>query len=261
MWMSLEERARITICKCKVKNECRFRIYCAKLKDEETWKIKSLELKHICSHQIHNSKLSSQYLAERYLEDWRDDPCMRLSAFRNRARREIGVEINYYIAYYSRDKAMKMIYGDAKAEYSRVWDYAATIIKYNPGSTAKVKIAGIDTPKPVFHRLYICLQACKEGFVAGCRSIPGVDGAHLRGPYPGILLTAAGKDGNQNIFPVAWAIVETENSETWTWFLSLLKEDLRSVASSVTWVHEKEDPTYMSDRQKAKLYSFCYVVG
>ena len=33
-------------------------------------------------------------------------------------------------------------------EYERVWDYAATIRKYNPGSTSIVKVTGIETGKP-----------------------------------------------------------------------------------------------------------------
>ena len=74
--------------------------------------------------------------------------------------------------------------------------------------------------------MYISLQPVKEGFMAGCRPILGVDAAHLRGLYPGILLTAVGMDGNNNIFPVAWTVIETENKETWTWFLKLLVDDL-----------------------------------
>ncbi|XP_021849546.1 uncharacterized protein [Spinacia oleracea] len=116
--------------------------------------------------------------------------------------------------------------------------------------------------------MYICLQPCKEGFMGGCRPILGVDGCHLRGPYPGILLTAVGKDGNNNIFPVAWAVVETENADTWTWFLELLVKDIEPVKDAVTWVHEREeemdddnaDVTYMSDRQKGLLEAFRIVV-
>ena len=147
--------------------------------------------------------------------------------------------------------AMKMIFGDASEEYSRVWDYAEAIRLYNPGSTAIVKCIGIDKPPPLFQRLYICLPACKEGFVAGCRPIIGVDGAHLKGQFPGILLTAVGKDGNNNIFPIAWAVVETENVDTWTWFLNLLVEDIRSVVPSSSCAHNGVEAfTFMSDRQK-----------
>ncbi|XP_057516149.1 uncharacterized protein LOC130797526 [Amaranthus tricolor] len=173
--------------------------------------------------------------------DWRENPNWELKAFKKRVNRELGCEVN--------------------EEYSRVWDYAEAIRRFNPGSTAIVKCIGIDTPPPLFQRMYICLPACKEGFVAGCRPIICVDGAHLKGQFPGVLLTAVGKDGNNNIFPVAWAVVETENVETWTWFLNLLVEDLKSVSSSSSWVQAGcEDFTFMSDRQKGLIEALNAVV-
>ncbi|CAB4309835.1 unnamed protein product [Prunus armeniaca] len=33
---------------------------------------------------------------------------------------------------------------------------------------------------PLFERLYVCLDACKKDFLAGCRPIIGVDGCHLK---------------------------------------------------------------------------------
>lgn len=247
----LWKHGRIMQCVCGSKNKCRFKVHCRKLKNELSWQIKSLRLTHICEHQTKNPKCTSQYLAERYLEDWRDDPTWKIKAFIKRVRRELGIEVGYYKAYYARVRALKMIFGDATLEYARVWDYAATVIKYNPGSTCVVKVDSQEGEQPLFQRLYVCFQSCKEGFISGCRPILGVDGAHLKGPYPGILLTAVGKDGNNNIFPVAWAVVEVENSETWAWFLELVRADIASVAESVTWVHEQDELTYMSDRQKA----------
>lgn len=246
------KRARIVKCTCNSKSKCRFRIHCRKLKGEDTWQIKSLRLKHlkVCSWQNNNSKITSQNLAERYLEDWRVDPNWKLEFFIKRAERECKTKLGYHKAYYAKKRALKMIFGDSDKEYEKVWDYAAAIRKYNPGSTAVVKVTGVENQRPQFQRMYVCLKACKEGFIAGCRPILGVDGAHLKGGYPGILLTAVGKDGNNNIFPVAWAVVEIENAETWAWFLQLLREDLASVADAVTWVHEQDEVTMMSDRQK-----------
>ena len=87
--------------------------------------------------------------------------------------------------------------------------------------------------------------------MAGCRPILGVDGAHLEGQFSAILLTTVGK--NENIFLVAYAVVETDNEETWTWFLQLLNEDLKSIASSTSWVEERrESITFISDRQKVQ---------
>ncbi|XP_047949661.1 uncharacterized protein LOC125195566 [Salvia hispanica] len=45
---------------------------------------------------------------------------------------------------------------------------------------------------------------------------------HLKGQGKGILLTAIGLDPNDQIFPVAYGVVAIENTDTWSWFLSLL---------------------------------------
>ncbi|XP_057535392.1 uncharacterized protein LOC130813573 [Amaranthus tricolor] len=216
---------------------------------------------HTCGHQHINNKVTALYLAEKYIEDWRENPNWDLRAFMKRVNREIGCEVKYCKCYMAKRIAKKMIVGDASEEYSRVWDYAEAIRRFNPGSTAIVKCIGIETPPPLFQRMYICLPACKEGFVAGCRPIIGVDGAHLKGEFPGVLLTAVGKDGNNNIFPVAWAVVETENVETWTWFLNLLVEYLKSVSPSSSCARAGcEDFTFMSDRQKGLIEALNSVV-
>ncbi|GJZ78477.1 hypothetical protein Tco_0643314 [Tanacetum coccineum] len=35
-----------------------------------------------------------------------------------------------------------------------------------------------------------------------------------------------GKDANNQMYPIAWAVVKVENNKNWCWFLSLLQEDL-----------------------------------
>ncbi|XP_019173411.1 PREDICTED: uncharacterized protein LOC109168986 [Ipomoea nil] len=82
----------------------------------------------------------------------------------------------------------------------------------------------------------------KKGFLAGCRKFIGLDGCFLKGKLKGEILTAVGRDGNNQMYPIAWAVVEIENSSSWRWFLKLLKTDLDIVDSS-EW-------TLMSDQQK-----------
>ncbi|CAN1122798.1 hypothetical protein LINPERHAP2_LOCUS1525 [Linum perenne] len=41
-----------------------------------------------------------------------------------------------------------------------------------------------------------------------------------------MLLAAVGKDGNNQVYPIAWAVVEGENTSSWTWFIQTLKEEL-----------------------------------
>lgn len=110
------------------------------------------------------------------------------------------------------------------------------------------------TIKPVFKRMYICLAAMKASFRGGCRPVVGVDGCHLKGCFPGILLVAVAKDGNNTIYPIAWAVVETENKESWAWFFDLLLNDLE--------FYDGEGLTIMSDRQKvyANLHILLFMM-
>ncbi|WVZ12836.1 hypothetical protein V8G54_017366 [Vigna mungo] len=63
------------------------------------------------------------------------------------------------------------------------------------------------------------------------------------GKYGGQLLTAVGRDGNDQMLPIANVVVEVENKESWTWFLEHLIEDLGGEAVCVGC-------TFISDQQK-----------
>lgn len=99
-----------------------------------------------------------------------------------------------------------------------------------------------------FERLYVCLQACKEGFKAGCRPVVGVDGCHLKGPHSGVLLAAIGIDANNCMFHVAYAVVEGETKKSWTWFFQSVQQDL-GIYDQPMW-------TFISDKQKGLLPAF-----
>ena len=58
--------------------------------------------------------------------------------------------------------------------------------------------------------MFVCLDACKQGFKAGCRPLIGLDGCFLKGYYGGQLLSAVGQDGNNQIYVIAYAIVDVE---------------------------------------------------
>jgi hypothetical protein len=68
----------------------------------------------------------------------------------------------------------------------------------------------------------------------------GVDGYYLKGHYGGQLLAAVGRDLNDNIYPIAMAVVEAEMKGSWSWFLETLVADLGS-NGSIGW-------TFISNR-------------
>ncbi|KAH0675262.1 hypothetical protein KY285_023063 [Solanum tuberosum] len=55
-------------------------------------------------------------------------------------------------------------------------------------------------------------KPCIDGFQT-CRPVISVDGTHMYGKYDIKLLIAIGIDGNDNILPLAFAIVDKESKE------------------------------------------------
>lgn len=58
----------------------------------------------------------------------------------------------------------------------------------------------------------------------------------------GELLCTIERDANNLMYPIAWAVVEKENNDSWDWFCDLLFRDLE-VEDGQGWV-------FISDQQK-----------
>ncbi|WMV19992.1 hypothetical protein MTR67_013377 [Solanum verrucosum] len=52
-------------------------------------------------------------------------------------------------------------------------------------------------------------------------------GSSVWGACKGELLVAVGKNGNNKMFPIAWAVVDNETKHSWSFFINFLKEDLQ----------------------------------
>ncbi|XP_019241285.1 PREDICTED: uncharacterized protein LOC109221274, partial [Nicotiana attenuata] len=111
-------------------------------------------------------------------------------------------------AHRARAKILKEIIGDVHQEFKRLYDYRDMILQTNPGSTCVVKAEDPGDGKLVFSKIYVCLHAMKRGWLEGCRRNIGLDGCFLKGVCKGQLLVAVSKDGNNQMFPIAWAVVE-----------------------------------------------------
>jgi len=71
-----------------------------------------------------------------------------------------------------------------------------------------------------------------------------IDGTHTKGKYKSCLVTASGQDGNYQIFPLAFGIVDNENIAVWQWFFEQLSQ----------FVPDEEDLVFVSDRH-ATIYA------
>ena len=106
-----------------------------------------------------------------------------------------------------------------------------------------------ENAEPKFKRIYIRYNTQKVGFLGGCRLFVRLDECHLKGRFGGKLLSTTTKDGNYNIFPVAMAVVEQKNKDSWIWFLELFANDISKL--------EDLNLVFISDRQKVLSSISC----
>ena len=158
-------------------------------------------------------------------------------------RHKYSARITRWRAFKAKQIVKELVEGDATKQYTMLWSYSAELRKASAGNTCKLSVERPDPAlQPMFGSFYMCLEGCKKGFLAGCRSFIGVDGCHLKTQYGGQLLIAVGRDPNDQYFPLAFAVVETEMKESWRWFLTLMLEDIGDIQNN-HWV-------FISDQQK-----------
>jgi hypothetical protein len=54
------------------------------------------------------------------------------------------------------------------------------------------------------------------------KELVGLDACHTKSRFRMMLLIATGLDANNQILPLSWALVPTENTEWWSWFCNCL---------------------------------------
>ncbi|XP_020967348.1 uncharacterized protein LOC110266726 [Arachis ipaensis] len=225
--------------------DCPWQIYCAKRTFSASYQVKTFVNEHTCSRDNHCKSADGKWVIDELEERIRVQPNLTVREADQYFRSEYDVLINERKIYRSMKKAKERIEGSEIAQYARLRDYGNEILKTNPGSTVRIHTNPMPDSNPLFLRIYVCFDACKKGFVGGCRPLIGLDGTFLRGYYGGQLLTAIGQDANNHIFPIAYAIVESENKESWKWFLEILQEDVGDF--------QVKGFNFMSDMQKGLI--------
>ncbi|XP_075489581.1 uncharacterized protein LOC142528418 [Primulina tabacum] len=130
-----------------------------------------------------------------------------------------GVEIRYFKAWRGRQLALDKLLGSPEESYRIMPSYFHMIEQVNRGS--KTDLVRDSTGR--FKYMFLAYRTCSDGF-RRMRKVISVDGTFLKCKYRGCLLVATAQDGDFHQFPIAWAIDDSENDDSWTCFLQKLKE-------------------------------------
>jgi len=241
------EKHRVRV-KCKNAN-CKWLLYAFIDKNSGDFIVKNYHPVHKCIPLNRTKLCNSKLIARKFKDRIVSQPYIRIWEIQDLVRKTLGLYVGKTLCYRAKQRIMKENMGDWKVEFTRLCDYADMIKQTNPGSSCWVKIDKETEPgKNLFVYFYVCFHAFKQGWLEGCRNIIGFDGCFLKGACKGELLVAVGKNGNNQMYPIAWAVVDTETKHSWSWFIRYLIADLN--------LGTGEGLTVMSDMQKVLIIHF-----
>ncbi|XP_025661790.1 uncharacterized protein [Arachis hypogaea] len=159
----------------------------------------------------------------------RVDTAVCIKVLLNATEAYFGFKPTYRRVWMAKKKAVAQIYGDWDESYIELPRWVLGVHVTMPGSvavlrTSPVCVGGqVDDAHAYFHRLFWTFPPCVEA-LRHCKLLVSIDGTHLYGKYGGTLFVAIAQDGNSNILPVAFVLVEGENVESWLFSLSHLRQ-------------------------------------
>ncbi|XP_031111950.1 uncharacterized protein LOC116015922 [Ipomoea triloba] len=235
---------------------CPWRIGLRKVVNSHYWRILNMvDVHEACTWAWENSMVKASVIAKRWAKELKNHPDWMMKKFKDAVCSKEGFYVSDQQAYRAIWKAKKQRVGDDEDNFKRIWSYCAELSRTNPKTSYVVKTSDLiaENGQNRFLRMYICWEPSKQGF-KHYRPLIGVGRCHLRCATGGKMLTIVSVDANDSIFPLAYAIVEGEKKESWSWFLQLLKEDLE-----ITEDNEKGF-CFISDKYKGLIPAFVDVL-
>lgn len=240
------------VVRCVAAN-CPWRVYAARMEDSDHFQIRTAKLVHCCPvdvrsqfHRQATTSVISEIMRSRYIGAARGP---NPGAVRRALFDDHHLSVSYWKAWRGREMAMESANGSAAASFSLLPAYLHLLQVSNPGTVTGLKTELDVRGHQRFKYCFIAFGGSVRGFQF-MRKVVIIDGTHLRGRYSGCLLTASAQDGNFQIFPLAFAIVDSENDNAWEWFFNYLKQ----------FVTDHEELTFVSDRHSSIYAGLAKVI-
>ena len=232
---------------CATSKNCKWRVYCSYDKGIRKWVVKTRYLSHSCSKNGKCKLLKSPVIANLFMDKLRLEPDCMPKEIQRIIKETWKIVSTRDQCQKGRMLALRLLDKEYKEQFAHLRGYAEEIVYTNPGSTAIVETYPNSAGEDMFDRFFVCISALTSSWSGSCRPIIGLDGTFLKAVVKGVILTAVGHDGNNQIYLIAWAVVQKENGPNWLWFVNLLKTDLN--------LQSGPGLVILSDRSRVR--SFC----
>ena len=100
-----------------------------------------------------------------------------------------------------------MLHGSMLEHYTKLGSYIEALKHMNPQSLVKLVTdpTRVDNTN-VFQKLHVCFEGLKHGWLEGCRKVICIYACFLKTFLGGQLLSAIGRDHNDEMYPISWPL-------------------------------------------------------
>jgi len=149
---------------------CNWLIYGSKTSRSEWFKVVTFHDEHTCPPRRDNKLVTSTRIAKHYYNQINDNPTWKVGLIKQAVLKDFLADVSISKCKRAKSLVLNAALDGMKGEYTRVYDYQAELLRSNPGSTIVVCLNAEFEDRKVFERFYCCFDACKKGFLAGCKS-------------------------------------------------------------------------------------------
>jgi hypothetical protein len=152
--------------------------------------------------------------------------------------------VRYDKAWRAKEHALALLWGDWRESYTKVLRLLNVISYFNPGTRCIIDSCDQWLPNKkgryylVLKRVFWCFSQCVTGFTH-YRPIVNVDASFLIGKYKVTLMVVIGMTAENQLLPLAFALVEGENNESWSWFLRLVRKEVLGPDRSICMISDR----------------------
>ncbi|XP_010471419.1 PREDICTED: uncharacterized protein LOC104751207 [Camelina sativa] len=216
---------------------CNWKMRATKLKSSDFFVVIKYMGEHNCdttyrnaNHRQATAKLLGSFICSHFAEK---KAGLKPKQIIERVRLDHGVHIQYKKAWRAKEAAQILVRGTPEDSYHNIAKWLFMAKERNPGSVVYLEMDSGTKFKYVF----IAFGPSIRGFDL-LRRVIAVDGTFLKGKFKGTLLVATAQDGDHHLYPIGFAIVDSENDKSWNWFFRCLR----------TIIPDAPDLVFVSDR-------------
>ncbi|KAL0553591.1 hypothetical protein IC582_007491 [Cucumis melo] len=212
-----------------IDNKCGWKLRAVRLKDSNIFKIKKYVKVHSCSLEFLNRdhRQAKSWVVGELIKSKFKGPgrIYKPRDIIEDMRQDYGINMSYEKAWRARENAYERVRGSSEESYNLLRRYGEALKFTNPGTIFHMELED----DRFFKYLFMSVGACVRGFLNCIRPIIVMDGTFLKNKYRGQLIVAVCLDGNNQIYPLAFGVVDRETDDSIQWFLEKLKGAIREV--------------------------------